>query len=102
MRIINIILISINVCIVAFFSVFWIGTLEAKIELLKNLPFSFVYRFAMLSIIGIIGITILILCNYLIKKTFRNYSIDLKRLTIISLIITTSVALIGNTIFFVF
>ena len=100
MKIINVFLISIIVCIVAFFSVFWIGTQEAKIELMKNLPLSFVLRLGMLLIIGIIGIVILILSNYLIKKIFKIYSVDLKRLTINSMIVIVSVALIGNTIFF--
>jgi hypothetical protein len=87
---------------VVFFSFFWIGSYEQKIELYNQLPFSFLFRFVGLSTIGLIGVGVLILFNLLIEKLVSK-EIEfnsLKKLAIQGFTVTVIVALIGTILFF--
>lgn len=88
--------------IVAFFSLFWIGSYEQKMELQNHLPFSFVFRFLGLSTIGLIGVGLLLFLNLIVEKSVSK-KVDynaLKKLAIQGISITTLVALIGAILFF--
>lgn len=102
MKLINTFFLILVIGIVAFFSFFWIGSYDHKLELNKQLPFSFIFRFLGLSTIGMIGIGFLILFNYLIKNLiFKGINIsDLKKLVIRGVIAVGIVSLIGTIIFF--
>jgi hypothetical protein len=88
--------------IVAFFSLFWIGSYEQKMKLVSELPFSFIFRFLGLSAIGLIGIVFLILFNYLNDKLIlKNVDVfSLKKLAVRGAIVIILVALIGTILFF--
>lgn len=102
LRAINFFFILFTVLIVAFFSLFWIGSYEQKMELQNQLPFSFVFRFLGLSTIGLIGIGLLLFLNLIVEKSVSK-KVDynaLKKLAIQGISITTLVALIGAILFF--
>jgi hypothetical protein len=101
-KIFNTLYLIINTLIVAFFSFFWIGSYEQKMEVYNALPFSFIYRFLGLTAIGLTGIIVLILFNLLIDKFFsRNTNFNaLKELCFQGLKITALFAFLGTTVVF--
>ncbi|KRD11784.1 hypothetical protein ASE21_08805 [Flavobacterium sp. Root901] len=98
----NTLFILINAVIVAFFSLFWVGSYERKIELYTLLPYSFIFRFLGVSAIGFIGIIILLILNFFLDKLFsKDIKISVfKKLGFKSLIITTLIAFLGTVLFF--
>lgn len=102
MKLINTFFLIIIVGIVAFFSLFWIGSYEEKMELHRQLPLSFVFRFLGLSTFGLMGIGFLLLFNYLVEKLILKevYVPKLKKLAIDGSVAVIIAALIGTTIFF--
>ncbi|MBF4493806.1 hypothetical protein IRZ83_16720 [Flavobacterium sp. JLP] len=102
MRLINTFFLIVIVGTVAFLSFFWLGSYEQKMELNRQLPFSFIFRFFELSGIGLIGIGFLILFNYFIKKLIlKEVRVSgLKKLAFDGSVAVGVVALIGTIIFF--
>jgi hypothetical protein len=102
LKLINTLSLIIIAAIVAFFSLFWIGSYEQKMELHRQLPFSFVFRFLGLSAIGFIGVGFLLVFNYLIEKLILKevYVPGLKKLAIDGVVAVGTVALIGTILFF--
>ncbi len=102
MKLINTFFLIIIVGIVGFFSLFWIGSYEQKLELYRQLSFSIVFRFLGLSAIGFMGIGFLLLFNYFIEKLILKevYLPGLKKLAINGGIAVSIVALIGTMLFF--
>lgn len=82
--------------------VFYLGSIENKEELVRQLPISYCYRFGAFSLLGIIGISLLVLINYLINRITKNENkkINLKELTKIGILTTVICCLIGTYVFF--
>lgn len=102
MRIINGLLIAVIIAITAFFSIFWIGSYEGKMKLIAELPYSFITRAAGASVIGLIGISILLLVNFLYEKIVlkKVNIVSLKRLAIVGFLRVIGVAVFGTVLFF--
>ena len=103
MRIVNIIATILISGISGFLSLaFYLGSIENKEELIKQLPLSYFYRFGSFSLLGIIGISILVLLNFLINKTIKNENrkTNLKALAKFGILTTVVFCLIGTYIFF--
>lgn len=81
---------------------FYLGSIETKEELLRQLPLSYFYRFGAFSLSGIIGISLLVLINYLINKITKNENkkTNLKELTKVGILTTVVFCLIGTYVFF--
>ena len=90
--------------ITGFFSVFSLGSYEQKVQLMNELPFSFIYRFLAVLTIGFIGVILLVLVNFLTAKLIlkQGNSKDLMRLTVQASIPVILVALFGVCVFFFF
>lgn len=103
MKIVNIIATILISGISGFLSLaFYLGSIENKEELVKQLPLSYFYRFSAFCLLGIIGISILVLFNFLINKTIKNENrkTDLKALAKCGILTTVVFCLIGTYIFF--
>lgn len=103
MKILNIIATIIISGISGFLSMaFYLGSIENKEELLKQLPLSYFYRFSAFSFLGILGMSLLVFLNFLINKTIKNENkkTNLKELTKFGILITVIFCLIGTCVFF--
>jgi len=102
LKLVNTFFLIIIVGIVAFFSLFWIGSYEQKMELDKQLPFSFIFRFLGLAAIGLMGVGFLLVFNYFMEKLILKEvdSAGLKKIAIDGSIAVVIVALIGTMLFF--
>jgi hypothetical protein len=80
----------------------FLGTEEDFIQLKENLPISFLTRFGMASIIGLIGVGCLSLINILLNYTvLRNKSrLNLVRIALIDSAIVLFGSLLGTAMFF--
>ncbi|WP_426483730.1 hypothetical protein [Flavobacterium sp. 2] len=88
--------------IVAFFSIFWIGSYEQKMKLIDELPLSFIYRFVGLSAIGLVFISLLLMFNYLFAKLIVKdvNAVELRKLAIRGFVSVILLALFGTLFFF--
>jgi hypothetical protein len=102
LKIVNGLFITIIVSIEAFFSFFWIGSYEEKIRLVNELPLSFFKRVVGVSVLGSVGISVLILVNFLHDKIVlkKVNVVSLKRLAIVGFLSVFLVALCGTLLFF--
>lgn len=100
--IVNTLFMLINILIVAFFSIFWIGSYEKKMELFRQLPYSIILRFLGLATIGFTGMIVMLFLNFLLDKLLsKDINVPAyKKLGIQSLKITTLIALLGTILFF--
>ncbi|MEO8236734.1 MAG: hypothetical protein ABI576_01400 [Flavobacterium sp.] len=102
MRIVNTFFIFVITVITGFLSIFYLGTYERKMQLINELPFSFIYRFLSVSVIGLIGVIILLLINFLVDKLIlKDVNISkLRELAVKALVPVILVALFGVLVFF--
>ncbi|MCF6140408.1 hypothetical protein L1S34_03845 [Flavobacterium sp. K77] len=103
MKVLNIIAILLISGISGFLSMaFYLGSIENKEELVRQLPISYCYRFGAFSLLGIIGISLLVLINFLINKIIKNENkkTNLKELTKIGLLTTVIFCLIATYVFY--
>jgi hypothetical protein len=102
MKALNIFSIVIIGLVTAFFSVFYLGSYEQYKRLIDDLPFSFISRVIGVTTIGLIGLLVLIMFNFL----FENFCIKkvdiiaLKQLAYIGSFWIFSIAFLGCLIFF--
>ncbi|MEP7095197.1 MAG: hypothetical protein ABI793_14140 [Flavobacterium sp.] len=75
---------------------------ETEMQLINELPFSFIYRFLSVSVIGLIGVIILLLINFLVDKLIlKDVNISkLRELAVKALVPVILVALFGVLVFF--
>ncbi|OXA82470.1 hypothetical protein SAMN05444397_107218 [Flavobacterium aquidurense] len=104
MKIVNGFLILVITLITGFFSVFSLGSYQQKVQLMNELPFSFIFRFLAVLAIGFTGVILLVLANFLIAKLIlkQGNSRELKKLTVEAAIPVILVALFGVWVFFFF
>lgn len=88
--------------ITAFFSFFWIGSYEQKMQLIAELPFSFIKYAIGASIIGSTGIVILLLVNFLHGKIVEKKVnvASLKRIAVVGFLRIIAIAVFGTALFF--
>ena len=81
---------------------FYLGSIENKEELVRQLPISYFYRFGAFSLLGIIGVSFLVLINFLINRITKkeDKNTNLKELTKIGILTTIIFCLIGTYVFF--
>jgi hypothetical protein len=99
LRIVNTFFIFIITVITGFLSIFSLGSYEQKMQLINELPFSFIYRFLSVSIIGLIGVIILLIINFLVDKLILK---DVNVSTLRELAVKASVPVILAALFGVF
>ena len=102
MRIVNTFFIFIITVITGFLSIFYLGSYEQKMQLINELPFSFIYRFLSVSIIGLIGVIILLIINFLVDKIIlKDVNVStLRELAVKASVPVILVALFGVFVFF--
>jgi hypothetical protein len=102
LKIINGLLTAVIIGITVFFSFFWIGSYQQKMQLIAELPSSFITHAIGASVIGSIGIVILLLVNFLHDKiVHKKVNVaSLKRLAIVSFLRIIAVAIFGTALFF--
>jgi hypothetical protein len=86
---------------VGYLSLFYLGSEEQHEKLVKEPVNAFFLRFSFVCLVGILGIGILVLANYLLNRyaLTRSQRIDIKKLFLISLATIISVSLVGTSLF---
>lgn len=103
MRILNPIFILIISGLTGFLSMaLWLGTVEDKAKLEENFIIAFISRFGAFSLLGFLGILVLISLNYILNSVTSDNTkkTNLKKLTILGCIATISTSLLGTILFF--
>ena len=97
----NLYLITFAVFIAFISSMLWLGSYEEVQKLKQSIFASYFIRFLGFSIIGLIGILILILINWIRNMLVFNEKINLKRLFVQGLIYVLISSFVGVFLFFV-
>jgi hypothetical protein len=101
LKIINNLLVAVIIGVTAFFSIFWIGSYERKIQLIAELPLSFVQRVSEVSVLGSTGVLVLLLFNFIHDRFYKkNVNVAfLKRIAFVGLS-RVAIAICGSVLFF--
>jgi hypothetical protein len=88
--------------ITAFCSFFYIGSYQQKMQLMAELPYSFIKRVLAVSVIGSVGIVILLLVNFLHAKIVKKEVnvASLKHIAVVGFLRVIAVAVFGAVLFF--
>jgi len=78
----------------------FLGSQEQHHALVNELPSSFLIRFSLFSVVGIVAIASLVIINWIISGVVRDYSIKLDRLFLKGSLSVIGACLIGCLLFF--
>ena len=80
---------------------FFLGAREDKLKLVDEPLLSFLGRFAIVGLAGILGIGVLVLLNFFLNRTILNgnHKINLKELFIKSSLVVLAACFVGTFVF---